>query len=272
MKEKVAWTTPRANRGYTGMGKEKVSNGMTLEEVEKSRDEEGGDLKESFEMGREGEEGYPNRWWADDEATGEVGAAEFKETMTVFFTRCKEVHRVLMRGIAVALGIEEAYFDDFVKVGDNTLRLLHYPRVPAGGFAGGKRLRAGAHTDYGTLTLLFQDARGGLQIAPPGRAKSCSKWIDVAPIEGAIVVNAGDLLTRWSNDLIRSTEHRVVEPPVGSGHAESRKEGHPARYSVAYFCHPDFDRWITGIPGTGEKKYEGVNSGEYVEMRLSATY
>lgn len=254
------------------MGMEKVSNGLTQEEVQKSRSEEGGDLKESFEIGREGEEGYPNHWWADDEQAGQMGAAEFKETMTDFFHRCKEMHRVLMRAIAVALDIEEAYFDGFVRTGDNTLRLLHYPPVPSGGFAGGKRFRAGAHTDYGTLTLLFQDARGGLQIDPPTSAKQTGKWIDVVPIEGAIVVNAGDLLTRWSNDLIRSTEHRVVEPPATTENVYERQIGHPARYSIAYFCHPDFDTWIEAIPGTGERKYDAVNSGDYVEMRLSATH
>ena len=79
---------------------------------------------------------------------------------------------------------------------------------------------------------------------------------------------------RWDdcNDLIRSTRHRVVEPPVTPQDVES---GHPARYSIAYFCNPDFDGYIEAIPGTWEKegkKYPGVNSGEYLEQRLSATY
>lgn len=248
------------------MGREKVSSAATKEEVAKDREGGGEDMKESYEIGREGEAGYPNRW--PDRLDSE-GAA-FKLTMEGFFERCKEVHAALMRGIALGMGLEDDFFDSFVKMGDNTLRLLHYPAVAAGGFEGGKRIRAGAHSDYGSLTLLFQDQRGGLQVESPGG----SGWLDVEPREGTIVVNAGDLLTRWSNDLIRSTKHRVVEPPLKG---IERDAGHPPRYSVAYFCNPDFDKWIEALPGTwegenGGKKYEGINSGEYLVHRLSATY
>ena len=180
-----------------------------------------------------------------------------------------EVHAILMRGIAIGMGLQPDFFDSFVRTGDNTLRLLHYPAVAPGGFEDGKRVRAGAHSDYGSLTLLFQDQRGGLQVARPGGK---SGWLDVKPKEGTIVVNAGDLLARWSNDFIRSTKHRVVEPPPSE---QNLKDGHPPRYSVAYFCNPDFDRQIEALPGTWEehgKKYEGINSGDYLVQRLSATY
>ena len=277
-KDSVAWTTARANRGYTGMGREKVSAGLTPEEVKRDRLAEGGDLKESFEIGREGEEGYPNRWYEDDpNQPGVRGAQEFRGTMSDFFERCKEMHKVLMRGIAVGLGIEETFFDKFTRQGDNTLRLLHYPPVAAGGFEGGKRVRAGAHTDYGSITLLFQDSRGGLQVEPPEGAENEKNWIEVEPREDTIVVNAGDLLTRWSNDLIRSTRHRVVEPPPPKGESKLANVAYPARYSVAYFCNPDFDGWIEVLPGTWEgeregRKYEGINSCDYLVQRLSATY
>ena len=246
------------------MGREKVGQGMTKEEIAREREGGGEDMKESFEIGREGEEGHENRWPDKIDFEG----AEFKLTMQGFFERCKDVHAVLMQGIAVGMGLEADFFEDYVKTGDNTLRLLHYPSVAPGGFEGGKRIRAGAHSDYGSITLLFQDQRGGLQVERPGG------WVDVQPIEGTIVVNAGDLLARWSNDLIRSTKHRVIEPPLKG---EVLIEGHPARYSVAYFGNPDFDKWIEALPGTwegekGGKKYEGVNSGEYLVQRLSATY
>lgn len=95
-------------------------------------------------------------------------------------------------------------------------------------------------------------------------------FVDATPIPGTIVVNAGDLLARWSNDTIKSTKHRVVEPPA------SHADMHPARYSMAYFCNPNFDRFIEAIPGTfdeaKEKRYVGVNSGEYLVQRLAATY
>lgn len=120
----------------------------------------------------------------------------------------------------------------------------------------------------GSITLLFQDDRGGLQVLSPN-----GNFIDAIPIPDTIVINAGDLLARWSNDNIKSTMHRVVEPPP----KESQEVGdiYPARYSVAYFCNPNFDRFIDAIPGTYEetgKKYEGVNSGEYLVRRLAATY
>ena len=264
-KDSLEWTSPRSNRGYTCQGREKVSQGMTKEEVAKARESGGEDLKESFEIGRDDEEGFPNHWPTD----GSDESAAFRSTMNIFFLRCKEVHKVLMRGIAIGMGLEAGFFDGFVRKGDNTLRLLHYPAVAAGGFEGGKRVRAGAHSDYGSLTLLFQDEKGGLQVERPGGAGG---WLDVTPIKGTIIVNAGDLLSRWSNKMIRSTQHRVVEPP-----SQKPGGGHPPRYSVAYFCNPDFDRQIEVLPGTweaekGGKKYEGVNSGDYLVQRLSATY
>lgn len=174
-----------------------------------------------------------------------------------------------MSAIGMGMGLDETYFDDFVRVGDNTLRLLHYPPVKRQVFEKNKdQVRAGAHSDYGSITLLFQDMRGGLQVQSLD-----GEWLDVTPIEGTVVVNAGDLLARWSNDTIRSTKHRVVEPPLrGEGVDE-----YPARYSIAYFGNPDFHKTIVVLPGTwenekGGKKYAGINSGEYLEQRLSVTY
>lgn len=262
----MAWTTARANRGYVCLGREKVSQSLTGKEVAREREGGGEDLKESFEIGREGAEGYANRW---PEEEGGFDAREFRETMQEFFERGKELHKVVMRGVAMALGLEEGFFDGFVKVGDNNLRLLHYPPVPKRLFKEG-RVRAGAHSDYGSVTLLFQDTRGGLQVENPNG----KGWVDVGPREGCAVVNAGDLLARWSNGLLKSTKHRVVEPPLLVGHDG---EMIPARYSVAYFCNPDFNEWIEALPGTyggdrGEKRWMGINSGEYLEQRLSATY
>lgn len=263
-KDSLAWTTARANRGYACMGREKVSQGMTKDEVAKERESGGEDLKESFDIGREFEEGHANQWPDKIDFEG----AEFKLTMLGFWQRCKEVHAVLMRGIALGMGLDTNFFEDYVKTGDNTLRLLHYPPVAPGGFEGGKRARAGAHSDFGSVTLLFQDQRGGLQVEGPGG------WLDVQPIQGTIVVNAGDLLTRWSNDMIKSTVHRVMQPPLKGREVDV---GHPARYSIAYFCNPDFDKWIEALPGTwegdkGGKRYEGVNSGDYLFQRLVATF
>lgn len=243
------------------MGREKVSLGLSKEEVAQERGGQGEDQKESFEIGRDDEDGQPNQW--------PEGDTEFKEVMLEFFERCKRLHAVVMRGIALGLKLDPDFFAGYVRQGDNTLRLLHYPSVPATAFENG-RVRAGLHSDYGSITFLFQDSRGGLQVEREG-----GRFVDVTPIEGTIVMNAGDLLSRWSNGLIQSTRHRVVEPPL-----KTAKEGdgrYPPRYSVAYFCNPDFDRTIDALPVTWEgskegKKWDPINSGVYLEQRLSATY
>jgi isopenicillin N synthase-like dioxygenase len=120
----------------------------------------------------------------------------------------------------------------------------------------------------GSITLLFQDVRGGLQVRSPK-----GTFVGATPIEGTIVVNAGDLLARWSNDTIKSTLHRVVEPPPKPEDAD--KDVYPPRYSIAYFCNPNYDRMIEAIPGTYEgtgRKYGDVTSGDYLIQRLTATY
>ncbi len=123
--------------------------------------------------------------------------------------------------------------------------------------------------------MLFQDDIGGLEVKSPR-----GTWVRAKPIPGTIVVNAGDLLSRWSNDIIRSTKHRVIQPPPKETGIESHDDDDenamvPARYSIAYFCNPNFDRFIEALPGTWEKtgkKNQGINSGDYLVMRLAATY
>jgi isopenicillin N synthase-like dioxygenase len=211
------WTVPEANRGYSPPGREKVSQLIDPEEVERLRNSVP-DLKESFEIGREDDEDYPNQW--PDEKDALVG---FKSTMVDFFEQCKSLHAEVMRAIAVGMNLDPGFFDGFVDVGDNTLRLLHYPGVKKDVFKiNPGQVRAGEHSDYGSVTLLFQDMRGGLQVKSPN-----GKFVDATPIQGTCVVNAGDLLARWSNDTIKSTVHRVVEPP------SVEADFHPARYSIA---------------------------------------
>ncbi|RKL36907.1 hypothetical protein BFJ72_g8107 [Fusarium proliferatum] len=243
-KMEVVWTTPEANRGYSAPGREKVSQLKDIQEVEKVRAALP-DLKESLEIGREDEPGRPNRWL---EETGDL--VGFRKDMLGFFEKCRQLHVEVMKAIAVGMGLDDSFFDSFVDVGDNTLRLLHYPAVESNIFKTKPgTVRAGAHSDYGSITLLFQDARGGLQVKSP-----TGQFVDATPIEGTVVVNAGDLLARWSNDTIKSTIHRVVEPP------QKQAESYPPRYSIAYFCNPNFKSYIEAIPGTfsteKDKKYE----------------
>lgn len=284
-KDALEWSTAVSNRGYACLGREKVSQGLDADAVKEVRETEGEDLKETFDLGRENDPkpGCENPWPKD--TAGDL----FKTEGLEFFDKCQALHMQIMRAIAVGLGIQENWFDSFTDEGDNTLRLLHYPPVKKSVFTKKKgQVRAGAHSDYGSITLLFQDTRGGLQVQGPH-----GDWVNATPIEGTVVVNAGDLLMRWSNDLIKSTVHRVIEPPWmerQSGHGieqvpeqKPAEEGttdddheYPARYSIAYFCNPNFNREVEVIPNilkTGEKgKYDSVNSGDYLVQRLQATF
>ncbi|KAL1862776.1 hypothetical protein VTK73DRAFT_6650 [Phialemonium thermophilum] len=259
-KQSLAWSSPQANRGYSAPGREKTTQLKDPSQVEKLRAAVP-DIKESLEIGREDEPGHPNRWPKEEGPL--VG---FRATMLDFFNQCKELHVEVMRAIAVGMGLDPHFFDSFVNAGDNTLRLLHYPAVRKEVFrTNPDQVRAGEHSDYGSITLLFQDSRGGLQVKSPS-----GRFVDATPIEGTCVVNAGDLLARWSNDTIKSTIHRVVEPPHGDG------DIYPPRYSIAYFCNPNFQSYIEALPGTygakEQKKYEGITSGQYLMQRLAATY
>jgi isopenicillin N synthase-like dioxygenase len=132
-----------------------------------------------------------------------------------------------------------------------------------------KLTRIAAHTDFDTLTFLFQTEVGGLEVEDPNEP---GKFVAVPPIPDSIVVNAGDFLRRWSNDTIRSTMHRVRAPP-----GEVAKDGLlPSRYSIPYFCAPDMLMMIDAIPGTWSadqpKKYEPVTVKEYIMKRFAANY
>ncbi len=244
-------------------GREKVTQSNDPEEIAKLR-ASNPDIKESMEIGREGEDGHPNQWPDKFDAQGE----NFTKTMKTFFLQCKDLHINVMRSIALGMGLDEHFFDSYTDGADNTLRLLHYPAVSKSVFKNNPgQVRAGAHSDYGSITLLFQDNVGGLEVQSPK-----GTYVRATPIENTIVVNAGDLLSRWSNDEIRSTMHRVVQPPAKP---DDDSDMYPARYSIAYFCNPNFDQYIEALPNTWEKtgkKYAGINSGEYLVQRLAATY
>lgn len=246
-------------------GREKVTQSSNIEEVSKLR-ASNPDLKESMEIGKEDVPDQPNLWPEEMDPEGKL----FTTTMKSFFLTCNELHVNLMRAIALGVGLDEFFFDSFTSGADNNLRLLHYPQVLKSVFKDNPdQVRAGEHSDYGSVTLLFQDDVGGLEVKTPQET-----FVRAKPIEGTVVINAGDLLSRWSNDEIKSTNHRVVQPPAQEG---DESEIYPARYSIAYFCNPNFERTIEALPGTWEnlpegKNYPAVNSGDYLVQRLTATY
>jgi len=174
----------------------------------------------------------------------------FRDVMLRYYQAVQNLGIVLHKALAVDLGIDERFFDDKFTAPMATLRLLHYP--PATGAPG--EIGAGAHTDYGSVTLLLTDGEPGLQVKMRDGG-----WIDVPHVPDAYVVNIGDCLMRWSNDTYVSTPHRVL-PPTRT------------RRSVAFFLDPNPDARIEALPGTGAPRYEPVLAADYLQSRLEATY
>jgi isopenicillin N synthase-like dioxygenase len=235
------------NRGYVG---------FKSEALDPTR---GADLKEAFNIGLELGDDHPdilagkpfrgrNGWPADP---------AFRAAMLAYFDACQSLGARLHRAFAVDLGLAPDFFADKIDRPLSTLRLLHYPPQAADAAPG--EIGAGEHTDYGNITLLMTDDVGGLQVRRRDGA-----WIDAPVIPGAYVVNIGDCLMRWTNDVYVSTPHRVVN--------RSGRE----RYSIAYFLDPNPDAVVSAIPATvpagSGPKYPPVTGADYLTGRLNATY
>ncbi|KAJ5387881.1 gibberellin 20-oxidase [Penicillium cosmopolitanum] len=225
------------------------------------------DVKESFELGNESDERMPNIWVPDEVLPG------FRAFFTRFFEVCSGMEEVMLRTIAVGMGLEKNFFLDYHQNKTNQCRLLHYPAVEEDLLRLGKAERIAAHSDFGTMTILFQDHVGGLEVED---IHEKGKFNPAPYIPGTAVVNIGDLLMRWSNDELKSTLHRVRAPPlVDSPDASAGRITLP-RYSIPYFISPDRDRVIDCVPGCygpdRPKKYESITSGDYISMRMNATY
>jgi isopenicillin N synthase-like dioxygenase len=192
---------PAVHRGYSHPGQEKVSQyaggrediGEALREV--------ADCKESYEIGSEDNGEQPNVWLPEETLPG------FKESMLEFYWRCNEVAQVVLRTLALGIGLEDvAGLTGHHSGLNNQLRLLHYPPVAAAELESGRVTRMPAHSDWSSVTLLFQDECGGLEVEHPHRPGG---FIAATPIEGACVVNVGDLLMRWSNGTCRDSSKRL---------------------------------------------------------------
>jgi isopenicillin N synthase-like dioxygenase len=169
----------------------------------------------------------PNIW--PDEPPG------LRALVEVYFDLVYDLAQSLMRLGALALDLPEDYFASSYDRMSTQLRLTHYPDQPAPPLPG--QLRSGAHTDYLGFTILRQDdAPGGLQVRLPDGG-----WIDVAPVPGAFVINAGDLLSRWTNGRWKSNLHRVVNPPRDLGRSARR-------ISIVFFTGPNHDAVISCLP------------------------
>lgn len=220
------------------------------------------DLKESFSIGpldrlpiKSGSPDdefrfAPNLW------PGEP--AELRSAWTSYYRDLSDLAARLMRIFALALDLPEDFFDDKINQHCSALRAINYPDHTR---PGPGQLRAGAHTDYGSVTILLADPDpGGLEIyAPQGQ------WVGVPRVPGAFIVNIGDLLARWTNDRWVSTLHRVVSPARVEG-------GQQRRQSIAFFQQPNWDAEITCIPtclASGDMpKYPAVSSGAHLKEKF----
>ncbi|KAJ6490317.1 hypothetical protein C8R47DRAFT_465317 [Mycena vitilis] len=260
VKDALRWEDPRSNRGFVKEGRERVTQATDAAEIAALR-AKAPDFKETMEIGRDWDSVWKNQW------PREADAPAFKSTMLDFFQRCHELHVHVMRAIAMGLELEEGFFDGKVQEQCHNLRLLSYPPIKRSLLDNDGQARAGAHSDYGTLTLLFQDSVGGLEAQNP----HTGVFVPATPIPGTIVVNVGDLLARWSNDVLRSTLHRVVAPAAKPVNAQEAIT--PARQSIAFFCNPNFSAEIACLPNCGTvAKYPPVNTEAYIVGRLAATY
>jgi isopenicillin N synthase-like dioxygenase len=206
------------------------------------------DVKERFRAPYD--TNLPSRYWPE-------GLPGFHEAISVFHEAGLLVLRQLMRGVALSLGLPEDYFDAAHEQHTGAVMLLHYPPITESLLRG--QLRSGAHTDFGTMTLLFHHGSAeGLEIQRPD-----GTWLHAPSIPGAAIVNVGDLLTRWTNGQLRSVLHRVVPP---EGLAAQR-----ARYSATLFYEPRHEVVISCLEpcqsSTKPALYPPITAGERLEER-----
>ncbi|WP_284124383.1 isopenicillin N synthase family dioxygenase [Parerythrobacter aestuarii] len=232
-------------RGYTPFG------------TEKAKDANVHDLKEFWHVGRSLPEGHelaeymaPNVWPAEVEG--------FEETFAALYAAFEKAGLRVLEAIAIHLGLDPKYFETTVEDGNSVMRLLRYP--PLEGEEAEGAIRAAAHGDINTITLLLGAEEAGLELLTKQ-----GEWLAVNPPPGALAVNIGDMLDRLTNGKLRSTTHRVVNP---KGEAAYR-----ARYSMPFFLHfrPDFV--IEPLPScgkeeTGNEPQPAISSHEFLQQRL----
>jgi len=230
-------------RGYTPFG------------IETAKGAKAHDLKEFWHVGRDLPEGHkfrahmPDNVWPDE-------VPSFRDTFTELFATFDRTGLKVLSAIARYLGLADDYFVDTVRDGNSVLRALHYPPQTE---PTGEHIRAGAHEDINTITLLLGAEEAGLELQTKD-----GRWIPVSPKPGELVINIGDMLQRLTNGRLRSTPHRVVNP--------TPDRASNARYSMPFFLHFRSDFLIEALPGTvpeGEQpKWAPITADGYLQERL----
>jgi len=236
-KLQCVYTNPVVNFGYQPVLSETLEPGRPA------------DLKEAFTM---------RDLLSTYHQTGVWPSTDFRDTARDFFLACNQAAERILRVFTVALDTPPDFFAVRHTGHNLTMRYLHYPSA---GFdvSAESQMGAGAHTDYGSLTLLFQDEIGGLQLRRPD-----GTWMDVEPVPGAVNINTGDLMTHWSNGRYLSTLHRVL-PRIGHGD----------RFSIAYFTDPDDSTLVQCLPSCVSAdrpaRFADLSAGAHIQSKIDAS-
>ena len=263
--EKLATESPAAelNRGYAALGSESLSYSLGVDAPP--------DLFEAFNIGTDDlDDDDPvvaaerhrilaaNIW--PDTSPDHDGA--FRDALVGYFAEVAGLAHRLTSIFAVALGVDDGFFEDKTDHSTDTMRVIRYERQPGSPDPLPGQARMGAHTDYGIVTVLYADPVPGLEIVGPD-----GQWHGVVPVEGAFLVNLGDLLAEWTNDRWRSTLHRVVPPPVGDTEPALRR-------SAAFFHDGNYDALVEVLPtccsADDPPRYPPVLAGDHLMAKLTA--
>ncbi|KAI9797073.1 MAG: hypothetical protein M1833_005678 [Piccolia ochrophora] len=264
---------PWVHRGYSYPGLEKVSQETAMDSSKEDDEKihqklrQVSDCKESYEIGSEHNPDEPNIWLPEDILPG------FRNFTTKFYWECFEAARRILRAMAMGLGLaDENYFLRYHTGINSQLRLLHYPSIPAKELETESLARMPAHSDWSSLTMLFQDDCGGLEVEDPHKKGT---FMAAQPLENSLIMNVGDCLMRWSNDFLKSTLHRVTLPPFETSFTGPDRITRE-RYSIPYFVTPDPDTMIECLPTCVDAqrpaKYEPIRDRDYRRMRAAYQY
>ncbi|MFC9982186.1 isopenicillin N synthase family dioxygenase [Gordonia sp. NPDC127522] len=253
---KKQYARPGQNRGYSPPKSESLSMSLGVAAANQMND-----FYEAFTVGSEGswfpgldlpESSYPTNTWPD-------AAPGFRPAVESWFDAARGLSRVLLTAFTDALGLPPGYFDGMTDHSIDALKLNNYT-LPEGEIElAGELTGMGAHTDFGILTVLWADQVPGLQVLDHE-----GRWHDVAPADGALLVNLGDAMARWTNDRWRSTVHRV-DPPVVDGRILRRR-------SAAFFFDGNADAVIETLPGcarTDRPGYPPITVAENIDAKLA---
>jgi isopenicillin N synthase-like dioxygenase len=246
LKQKYEIPGLAGQRGYIGKGKEHAKGRNT------------GDLKEFYHIGQEVldndpiKKEYPDNVWP-------VEIPEFKEISLEVYRRLEKTGLEMLKAIALYLGLPENYFDNKVKNGNSILRPIHYFPIEDPDSVPADAVRAAEHGDINLITLLMGASADGLQVL-----RRDGKWIPITALPDQLVVNVGDMLERLTNKTLKSTIHRVVNPP--------RQLMNTPRYSIPFFMHPRSEMSLAALPGCVTKEqprlWDDITAGEFLNQRL----